>query len=214
MTAEQDRAMPDGNGHLGEECLGVVRVGGDRVGGDRTGEERGGTGEPDAVAAAADVSGPTRPILAVTPGSWGADPAAYVLTHVPSLARARAACEAEEPAADLLLGAQAALGVPEAQRRLWSPAESESLVEEWVLLEAEHRDPPDAPCSLSRARARIAFLRTHVMELPPRLRPAAVNTLEALGLGGPRRGMIRAIVEALERGNLVQVYSHAMQGQP
>lgn len=152
--------------------------------------------------------------LAAAPGDWGADPAAYVLTHVPGLARARAACEAEEPAAELLLGAQAALGVPEAQRRLWSPAESESLVEEWVLLEAEHRDPPGIACSLSRARARIAFLRTHVMELPACLRPAAVNTLEVLGLGGPRRGLIRAIAEALERGNLMQAYSHAMQGQP
>jgi hypothetical protein len=142
------------------------------------------------------------------------DPAGYALAWSPGLAGAIAGCDDAAAAAELLLGAQAALGIPEGRRSPWTPAECEALVEEWLALEAEHAGVAGMLGSLARARARLAFLRAHLLALPRRLRPAAVDTLEALGLDGGRSGLLRAIAGALQRGNLVQAYSHALQGPP
>lgn len=139
------------------------------------------------------------------------DPAGYALAWSPGLGAAIAACEDTTLAAELLLGAQAALGIPEGRRSPWTPAECEALVEEWLMLEAEHAVAPGMAGSLARARVRLAFLRQHLLAFPPRLRPAAQDTLEALGLGGRRPGLLRAMALALERGNLVQAYSLALQ---
>ncbi len=150
------------------------------------------------------------------PGAGGsgflADPAAYALAWSPGLRTAIAACDDAVVAAELLLGAQAALGIPEGRRSPWTPAECEALVEEWLALEAEHAVIAGLVGSLARARARLAFLREHLLTLPPRLRPPALDTLEALGLDSGRGGLLRATAEALQRGNLVQAYSLALQG--
>lgn len=143
-----------------------------------------------------------------------ADPAGHVLACSPGLRAAVAAAGDPATAAELLLGAQAACGVPTENRSPWTPAECEALVEEWLTLEAEHAGAPGLLGSLARARARIGFLRMHVLSLPPGPRGAAKARLETLGLDGARPGLLRATAEALERGNLVQAYSHALQGTP
>jgi hypothetical protein len=139
------------------------------------------------------------------------DPAGYALAWSPGLGAAIAACADATTAADLLLGAQAALGIPAGRRSPWTPAECEALVEEWLTQEAEHAVAPGLAGSLARARVRLAFLRQHLLAFPPRLRSPAQDTLEALGLGGRRPGLLRAMALALERGNLVQAYSLALQ---
>jgi len=174
-------------------------------------EEAGAAGSPAAEA-------PPRPERFAGPGQCGpellGDPAGYALAWSPGLAGAIAGCDDAVAAAELLLGAQAALGIPEGRRSPWTPAECEALVEEWLALEAEHAGVAGLLGSLARARARLAFLRAHLLALPRRLRPAAVDTLEALGLDGGRGGLLRDIAGALQRGNLVQAYSHALQGPP
>jgi len=168
--------------------------------------------------AAAEAGGPRQPERFGGPGQGGpallADPASYALAWSPGLASAIAACDDAVVAADLLLAAQAALGIPEGRRSPWTPAECEALVEEWLTLESEHAAAAGMLGSLARARARLDFLRAHLLALPRRLRPAAVDTLEALGLDGGRSGLLRAIAGALQRGNLAQAYSHALQGPP
>ena len=56
------------------------------------------------------------------------DPAGYALAWSPGLQAAVAACEDSAAAAELLIGAQAALGIPEGRRSPWTQAECEALV--------------------------------------------------------------------------------------
>jgi hypothetical protein len=83
------------------------------------------------------------------------DPAGYALETVPG---AKAAWD-ESPEAErsaLLRSAQAAAGIPEDQRSLWTLAQEAEMADEWDSLPSGH----------GGRSGRLAFLRKHILGLP------------------------------------------------
>jgi hypothetical protein len=126
------------------------------------------------------------------------DPAGYGLSWAPGF---RAAYDqASDPAerAALLWEAQAAAGIPEAQRSPWPAEQGWGLAQRWLAI-------AEGP---GGARARVAFLRETILALPSGQRGAGLATLQRMGLDGGA-GLLQAIAAALEENRPGAAYTAA-----
>ena len=117
------------------------------------------------------------------------DPVAYAIATQPGLAQALKEAPPSETAW-LLWQAQAAAGIPEADRSPWNLADEEVMANEWDAL----------PAGASGRYEKLAFFRKHVLGLPEGQRFAAIRRLVRQGITDGTAGELTQLVDQLEAG--------------
>jgi hypothetical protein len=119
------------------------------------------------------------------------DPAGYALETVPG---AKAAWD-EAPETErgaLLWSAQAAAGIPEAQRSLWTLAQEAAMADEWAAL----------PSGYGGRSEKLAFFKKHLLSLPGQQRPAALARLVRQGIADGTELELQSVLTELEHGRI------------
>ena len=116
------------------------------------------------------------------------DPVAYVLATQPGLEQALKEASPEERLW-LLWQAEAAAGIPVAERSLTSRAQQEAQAKAWDAI------PPGKERS-----GRVDFLIEHVQSLPPALRGPAIRTLARFGITDGTEAELTSVVAEIDDG--------------
>jgi len=117
------------------------------------------------------------------------DPAGYALATVPGTSAAlQDAPEAERLA--LLWSAQAAAGIPEDQRSLWTIAGEKVLAAAWDAL----------PKGSAGRNEKLGYFEKHLASLPPALRNSAIGRMVRQGVVDGTEEQVRGIAASLDAG--------------